>query len=97
MPIPASPVRKTNFKYKLTVENYKTRKVRVKLFEAMPVPQDDRIKVKMNQVSLEPKQKDWKDRKGVWLWELDLDPKAKQEITYSFTVEHPKDLQVEGL
>jgi uncharacterized protein (TIGR02231 family) len=93
----ASPNRKTNFKYKLTVENYKSRKIKVKLFEAMPIPQDDRIKAKIDKVSLEPKVKDWKDRKGVWLWELELDPRQKQEITYSFTVEHPRDMQVEGL
>jgi uncharacterized protein (TIGR02231 family) len=93
----ASPNRKTIFKYKLTVENYKSRKIKVKLFEAMPVPQDDRIKAKIDKVSLEPKVKDWKDRKGVWLWELELDPRQKQEITYSFTVEHPRDMQVEGL
>jgi uncharacterized protein (TIGR02231 family) len=93
----ASPNRKTVFKYKLTVENYKSRKIKVKLFEATPVPQDDRIKARVDKVSLEPKVKDWKDRKGVWLWELELDPRQKQEITYSFTVEHPRDMQVEGL
>ena len=89
--------RKTNFRYKLTVENYKSRRIKVKLFEAMPIPQDDRIKAKIEKVSLEPKEKDWKDRKGVWLWDLELDPRQKQEITYSFTVEHPRDMQVEGL
>ena len=94
--IPSS-TRKTNFKYKLTVENYKSRRIKVKLFEAMPIPQDDRIKAKIDKVSLEPKVKDWKDRKGVWLWELELDPRQKQEIAYSFTVEHPRDMQIEGL
>jgi uncharacterized protein (TIGR02231 family) len=92
-----SPNKRTSFKYKLTVENYKTKKIKIKLFEAMPVPEDDRIKVKSGQVSLEPKEKDWKDRKGVWLWELELLPKEKKEITYSFMVEHPREMQVEGL
>ena len=69
----------------------------MKLFEAMPVSEEKRIVVKINQVSLEPKQKDWQDRKGVWLWEFDLEKGAKQEITYIFTVEHPRDMQVEGL
>jgi uncharacterized protein (TIGR02231 family) len=89
--------RKTNFRYKLTVENYKSRRIKVKLFEAMPISQDDRIKARVDKVSLEPKVKDWKDRKGVWFWELELDPRQKQEIFYSFTVEHPRDMQVEGL
>jgi uncharacterized protein (TIGR02231 family) len=92
-----SPTRKTTFRYKLTVENYKSKKIKVKLFEAMPVSEDDRIKVRIDKVSQEPTAKDWKDRKGVWLWELSLEPKAKQEIFYTYTVEHPREMQVEGL
>ncbi|MDD2752776.1 MAG: mucoidy inhibitor MuiA family protein [Candidatus Omnitrophica bacterium] len=92
-----SPTKKTTYTYKLTIENYKSKKINAKLFEAIPVSQDDRIKVKVNQVSLEPKVKDWKDKKGVWLWELVLEPKQKQEITYTYVVEHPREMQVEGL
>lgn len=92
-----SPNKHITFKYKLTVENYKSRKILVKLFESMPVSEEKRIVVKINQVSLEPQKKDWEDRKGVWLWELELEKGAKQEITYSFTVEHPREMQVEGL
>jgi len=92
-----SRTKRTNFKYKLTVENYKSKKIKVKLFEAMPVSEDDRIKVKIDEINLEPAVKNWEDRKGVWLWELELDPQQKQEIFYTFTVEHPRDMQVEGL
>jgi len=92
-----SPTKRTTFKYKLTVENYKSKNINVKLFEAMPVSEDERIKVKIANVSLEPKEKDWKDRKGVWLWELELAPKTKKEIVYSYLIEHPRDMQVEGL
>ena len=93
----ASSVKRTLYTYKLTVENYKTKKVKVKLFEAMPVSEDDRIKVKISPLALSPKTKDWEDKKGVWLWELELEPKQKQEIVYSFTIEQPREMQVEGL
>lgn len=92
-----SPTKVTRLKYKLSVENYKSRKIRVKLFEAMPVAEDDRIKAKVAQVSFEPKKKDWEDRKGIWMWEFELEPKAKQEIGYSLVIEHPRDMQIEGL
>jgi uncharacterized protein (TIGR02231 family) len=92
-----SPTKRTTLKYKLTVENYKSKKINVKLFEAMPVSEDDRIKVKIEKLSLEPKEKDWKDRKGVWLWELELEPKQKKEIIYTFIIEHPREMPVEGL
>lgn len=92
-----SRTKKTTFKYKLTVENYKSKKIKVKLFEAIPVSEDDRIKIKIDEISLKPGVEDWEDRKGIWLWELALDPQQKQEIFYTFTVEHPRDMQVEGL
>jgi len=92
-----SLTKRMTFKYKLTVESYKSKKINAKLFEAMPVSEDDRIKVKVLQVNQEPKQKDWKDRKGVWLWELQLEPKGKKEIIYTFMIEHPREMQVEGL
>ena len=92
-----SPKKTTTFKYKLTVENYKSRKIKVKLFEAMPVSEEKQIVATIRSVSLEPKIKDWQDRKGIWLWELELNPRQKQEISYSFSVEHPRDMQVEGL
>lgn len=92
-----SPSRKVTCKNKLSVENYKGKKIRVNLFEAMPVSQDERIKTKIIDVSLDPKEKDWKDRKGIWRWELSLEPKAKQEIFYTYIVEYPRDMQVGGL
>jgi len=92
-----SRTKRITLKYKVSIENYKSRGINVRLFEAMPVSQDERIKVKIKDVSLEPDEKDWKDRKGIWLWKLKLEPKAKQEIFYTLLIEHPRDMQVEGL
>ncbi|MCD6521940.1 mucoidy inhibitor MuiA family protein [Candidatus Calescamantes bacterium] len=92
-----SRTKRITLKYKVSVENYKSKTINVRLFEAMPVSQDERIKVKIKDVSLQPDEKDWKDRKGVWLWKLKLEPKAKQEIFYTLLIEHPRDMQVEGL
>lgn len=92
-----SPTKKTIFKYKTTIENYKSRKITVLFFEATPVSEDERIKSKVSNVSLEPKEKDWQNRKGVWRWELDLEPKVRKEIFFTYTIEHPRDMQVEGL
>ena len=77
--IPA-PNKKVTIKYRLKVENYKGKNIKVKLFEAMPVSQNDRIKVKIMDVSKKPTQRDWKDRKGIWLWEMELSAKEKKEI-----------------
>jgi len=92
-----SPTKRTSFQYKLTVENYKSKSASIKLFEAVPVSEDERIKVKIEKVAPEPKEKEWESKKGIWLWELELAPKEKKEIFYTFVVEHPRDMQVEGL
>lgn len=94
--IPASN-KVTFFSYKITVENYKSRPVSVKLFESMPVSENDKIRVKIGKVSAEPAAKDWESRKGVWLWDMSLQPKEKKEVSYSFTVEHPREMSLEGL
>ncbi|MFH0917877.1 MAG: mucoidy inhibitor MuiA family protein [Candidatus Omnitrophota bacterium] len=92
-----SPNRKVTYKFKLGVENYKNKKIKISLFEAMPVSENEKIKVSIGSVSLVPKDKDWKDKKGIWRWELELEPKAKQEIFYTYTLECPRDMNIEGL
>ncbi len=92
-----SPTRKVTYKYKLTAENYKSKSSAIQLFEAIPVSEDDRIKVKVTQVTVEPKDKEWKNKKGIWRWELSLEPKAKQEIFYTYVVECPRDMKIQGL
>lgn len=88
---------KITYKYKITIENYKSKKIVVNLFESLPVSQDERIKVKIGEVSLAPTGKDYKDRPGVWMWKLEIAPSAKQEIFYTYTVERPRDLRIENI
>lgn len=92
-----SPNRKVTYKFKMTVENYKNKKIKVSLFEAMPVSENEKIKVNIVNVSLAPKDKEWKNKKGIWRWEIELEPKAKQEIFYVYSVECPRDMNIEGL
>lgn len=92
-----SPNRKVTYKFKMTVENYKNKKIKVNLFEAMPISENEKIKVNIVNVSLLPKDKDWKNKKGIWRWEIELEPKAKQEIFYNYSVECPRDMTIEGL
>lgn len=93
-----SPNRTTTFKMKITIENYESRKIKYNLFESMPTTQNEKqINIKIVDVNPAPFKKDWDDRKGVWQWVLELEPKAKKEIIYTFSVEHPRDMQVGGL
>lgn len=92
-----SPTKKVAYKYKITVENYKPRTVTVKLFDQIPVAQDDKIKVVRVQPSVKPDTEKYKDREGVYVWTLSLQPKEKKELYLSYVVEYPRDLSIEGL
>ncbi len=92
-----SATRKVAFKYKVTVENYKPRAVTLKLFDQIPVAQDDKIRVGDVEASVKPDTDAYKDRAGVYLWTLVLAPKEKKEIVLSYVVEYPRDMQVGGL
>ena len=94
--IPSS-TRKISYKYKIVVESYKPRAVTVKLFDQIPVAKDDKIKVFRVEASLRPDTEKYKDREGVYLWTLLLQPKEKKEIVLSYTVEYPREMTVSGL
>ncbi|WP_128699025.1 mucoidy inhibitor MuiA family protein [Candidatus Velamenicoccus archaeovorus] len=94
--IPA-PNRKIMIVFKTTIENYKNKDITFELFDSVPVSEDERIKVRVERVTPEPKEKDYKDKKGVWRWELKLDPRAKKEVSYTTIIDYPRSLRVEGL
>jgi len=86
-----------SYQYKLIVENYKSKKIKVNLYDQIPVSENDQILVKNVKFSEEPTVKDYLDRKGVMRWEFELDPKKIKEITLSYSIEHPRNMNVEGL
>lgn len=86
-----------SYQYKLIAENYKSKKIKVNLYDQIPVSENDQILVKNVKFSEEPKVKDYLDRKGVMRWEFELDPKKIKEITLSYSIEHPRNMNVEGL
>ncbi len=92
-----SPTKKITYVYKITVENYKPRAVTFKLFDQIPVAQDDKIRVGQVQTSIKPDTDKYLDRGGVYCWTLMLQPKEKKEVSLSYVVEYPRDLSVEGL
>lgn len=91
--IPSSKIA-TKYEYKIVLENYQDSESLCQIFENIPIPADDRIQVNIEDISLEPDIKDWDDKKGVWMWEVLLQPKEKIEINIGYTVIHPRDLQV---
>jgi uncharacterized protein (TIGR02231 family) len=92
-----SGTKKISYVYKITLENFKPRPIVVDLFDQIPVAQDDKIKVVKVTPSIKPNAENYKDRQGVYLWTMTLQPKEKKEITLSYVVEYPRDMNVDGL
>lgn len=83
--------------FKIAAENLKDRPVKLRLAESVPVSRTDRVEVKDLSLSPEPKAKNWKDREGVMLWELQLKPKESRSVEIGFLVTHPREETVVGL
>jgi uncharacterized protein (TIGR02231 family) len=92
-----SPTKKVSYAYKFKLENKKARPVRIKVFDHVPVSQDDKIKVSGIRLELKPDTDRYEGRPGVYCWTLTLQPGEKKEFALAYVVEYPRDLIVSGL
>ncbi len=83
--------------YTITVENTKTKPVKLQIVDRIPVARTDRIQVKEVTYTVAPTQPNWKQREGVQMWEFTLAPGQSQELGVRFFVKYPKDFTVAGL
>ena len=83
--------------FKMTLENLKDKPVKLKVLDTIPVSRTDKVKVKDVTINPVPSEKNYQDREGVLLWEYQLKPEEKKEITIEFVVTYPKNLPVQGL
>ncbi|MFH1245144.1 MAG: mucoidy inhibitor MuiA family protein [Candidatus Omnitrophota bacterium] len=84
-----------NTTFKVTLENYKSQDIKINLFDQLPVSQSDRIAVKSLEMTPKPTEENYKDRKGVMRWELDIAPREKKEVNWTYQIEHPRDMDLE--
>ncbi|MEM7553137.1 MAG: mucoidy inhibitor MuiA family protein [Cyanobacteria bacterium P01_A01_bin.84] len=85
--------RKITYTYKLIVTNLLDKEVSLRLIEQLPVSRNEQIKVRLIRTQPQIQVGDM----GNLDWQLVLQPQAKYNISYQFTVEHPPQLTVEGL
>lgn len=83
--------------FKITLENLKDKPVKIKVLDSIPVSRIDKVQVKDIKITPEPMEKDYQDREGVLLWEFELKPKGKQEVSIEFAIIYPKDFPILGL
>jgi len=87
--------KKIELGYKLTVENYLKKGITLILYEAVPLPKTKDIVV--SGVKVEPKPDGEDKDKKLYSWTLRMKALDKWEARISFSVEWPKDKQIQGL
>jgi uncharacterized protein (TIGR02231 family) len=86
--------RRLTFGYRIKVANTRDSAVKLSAQDQMPVSRHEDIKVRLAEAL--PKPIEVSDL-NLLKWELDVPAGATREIAFTYTVEHPRDMQVTGL
>lgn len=78
------------------VENLRGRPVTLQVLAAAPVPQHEDIRVQA-QYAPPVTQADWRERRGIQMWELPLAPNETQRFQATYRISVPKDAIVSGM
>ncbi|HLZ59247.1 MAG TPA: mucoidy inhibitor MuiA family protein [Ktedonosporobacter sp.] len=89
-----SDIRRITYAYRITVHNYASSPRHIAIRDHLPVPQHERIKIKVQQIQPQPSNR---SKLELLTWSFTLPADGEQQIEYRFIVEHPQDMQVRGL
>jgi uncharacterized protein (TIGR02231 family) len=80
-------------KYQIAIQNFRKNRIRLTVYDQIPISQDNEITVIPGQYSIKPAGVD-KDS-GKITWDLDLAPSEKKMIEFDYTVEWPAGKTIE--
>jgi uncharacterized protein (TIGR02231 family) len=87
-------LRRVTYRYHMEVRNFLQTPAHITLRDRLPVPQHERIKVRVLEIAPQP---DERTKLDVLTWEFDLAPDHERAFDVRFSVEYPRDLAVTGL
>ncbi len=86
--------RQTQIAYKISVSNLTDTQARVTLMDQIPLARTEQISVKLLNASPGISEQ---DKLNILTWVLALKPGEKQNVSFTFQVEHPRDMEITGL
>lgn len=86
--------RKSLFGYTITITNNLPRSAHVTVEDQFPVSRHEQIKTTLQTVAPQPTEQ---TDMNMLKWELDIPSAKKQELSFSFQVEQPRDMQISGI
>ncbi len=87
-------IRRSTYAYRINIHNYAPGRRKVIVRDHIPVPQHERIKVRVQSIMPPPEER---TKLELLTWEFSLPPDGEYIIEYRFIVEHPQSLRVIGL
>src|SRR5258708_1391138 len=87
-------IRRITYAYQISVHNYTPYPKRIVIRDHLPVPQHERIKVKVQTIQPAPTER---TKLELMVWQFTLASDAEQKIEYRFTVEHQQGVKIIGL
>jgi hypothetical protein len=87
-------IRRSTYAYRINIHNYAPGRRKVIVRDHIPVPQHERIKVRVQSIMPPPAER---TKLELLTWEFSLPPDGEYVIEYLFIVEHPQSLRVVGL
>lgn len=85
---------KLTISYKIKVENFRKKAVKLEVFDHIPVPLNKDIDVEVEMITPEPKKK---KANGILKWEMPLQAGGKTEIRYTIIIKYPSSRPVSNL
>lgn len=89
-----SNTKRTQFGYKIVLTNHLAAPASVTVLDQLPVPRHEDIKIKLQDASPKPADQ---SQLNILKWELELQPQEKREVSFAFSVEHPREMMVAGI
>jgi uncharacterized protein (TIGR02231 family) len=87
-------VRRSRYGYEIKLRNLTPQTQRVLLRDQIPVSTHERIVVRLDDATPQPTET---TKMGLLEWALTLQAGEEMKVQFSFTVEHPRDMEVRGL
>ncbi len=83
--------------WQILVHNGHERPVRLTVVERLPVPQDERIEVALDEATTPPDRREVDGVLGTLAWDLTLKPGERRKLRFGYEVSWPEELELVGL
>lgn len=83
--------RRREMSYEIEVSNFKNKPVQVVVWDHLPLPQNEAVKLQVSKMEPQPQEQ---TKNNILRWNFQLKPQEKQKITVAYAIEHPLSMEL---